>query len=71
MIGDGKELVSGYVAEESERLSKALKEIAESGHVPTNEEKDAILADMEETLTKITRALEYMTKNVEEELPVA
>jgi len=68
-----KTLITSYVSAEAERLNKALKEMVDSGHVPTEAEKDALLADMESTLAKLTTALERLTQNMneEEEDPVA
>lgn len=71
---DNKTMVSNYVADESQRLNDSLKEVLGKDRMPTNEEKDALLADMEATLKRLTSALEYLTRqmhNEEEDVPVA
>lgn len=75
---DDKTFVAKYVASESERLNQSLKEMVAKEVAPTDAEKDALFADMEETLKKLTGALEYLTHNMndlmddeEEEIPVA
>lgn len=71
---DNKTLVSNYVADESERLNQSLKDVLSRDRMPTSEEKDALLADMEATLKRLTSALEFLTSQIhieEEELPVA
>lgn len=74
---DNKTFTAKFVADESERLNQNLKDMIAKGEAPSDAEKDALLADMEATLKKLTGALEYLTANIdnlndeEEEQPVA
>ncbi len=77
---DDKTFVTKFVADESERINQALKDVFAKGEAPTDAEKDALFSDMEATLKKLTSALEFLTANAanidnptdeKEELPVA
>lgn len=72
---DDKTFIAKYVADESERINQSLKELITKGEAPSEAEKDALFADMEATLKKLTSALEFLTINIdkdeEEEVPVA
>jgi hypothetical protein len=64
MIADNNHIAE-YVAQESERLNQSLKEMLANGHIPTDAEKDALLSDMERTLSQLTRALEHLSANLD------
>ena len=72
---DNKTFVASYVAQESERINQALKNVLGKEAPPTEAEKDALFSDMEATLAKLTSALEFLTNNLdamdEKEEPVA
>jgi len=64
---DDKTFIAKYVADESTRVKDRLKAMVESKTPPTEEEKDAVIKDMEETLARLQSALAQITSEMLEE----
>jgi len=58
---DDKTFIAKYVADESVRVKERLKNMVESETPPTEEEKAAMMQDMQETLARLQRALSGIT----------
>jgi ElaB/YqjD/DUF883 family membrane-anchored ribosome-binding protein len=57
---DDETFIASYVAQEMQRISERMKNMVESEAPPSEEERDAVMKDMEETLSRVTRALEQI-----------
>jgi len=64
---DDKTFIASYVAEESTRVKDRLKAMVESKTPPTEEEKAAVMQDMQETLERLQRALSSITPEMLEQ----
>lgn len=53
---DNKTFIASFAAQETQRINQQLKDMIERGHTPTEEEKNAIIADIEATLERIKNA---------------
>lgn len=53
---DDKTMIAAYVAQEMQRVNGRMKEMVE-GKMPTEEERAEVMKDMEETLSRLHRAL--------------
>lgn len=54
---DDKTFMAKYVADESVRIKERLKNMVESPTPPTEEEKAAVMADLNATLARLQKAL--------------
>ena len=65
------ELVTSFVTQETRRINETLKEMYSRPVPPTEEEKNAILADIENTLARLQSAILHIgnkiaAENIEE-----
>jgi hypothetical protein len=65
---DDKTFIASYVADESTRVKDRLKKMVESETPPTEEEKAAVMQDMEATLKRLQTALSQITPEMLAEL---
>jgi hypothetical protein len=56
-VMDDKTFIASYVAKESQRINERLKEMVEAGQPPSEEEREAVVADIEKTLRRMHAAL--------------
>lgn len=54
---DDKTFIAAYVAQESQRINERLKTMLQSETPPSEEERDAVISDMEITLSRLQSAL--------------
>ena len=64
---DDKTFIASYVAQESQRINERLKKTITSDIPPSDEEKEALVHDIEATLSRLQRALSQIQLEVEEE----
>lgn len=57
---DDKTFIATYVAQETQRINGALKEMIERPGSPSEAEKDAIIADIERTLARLQSAISHI-----------
>jgi len=65
---DDKTFIAKYVAEESVRVKDRLKNMVQSDTPPTEEEKAAVMQDIETTLKRLQSALASITPEMLEGL---
>lgn len=65
---DDKTFIAKYVADESTRVKDRLKAMVENPTPPTEEEKAAVMQDMEKTLKRLQTALASITPEMLAEL---
>lgn len=53
---DDRTFIASYAAREAERINQRLKQALARATPPTTEEKDALIKDIEETLSRLQRA---------------
>lgn len=58
---DNKTLIASYVAGEAQRINEKLKAMVNSGHTPTDAERDEVIKDIETTLARLQSALSNLT----------
>ena len=54
---DEKILIAAYVVQESDRINQRLKQMVLSSEAPSEEECNSVMTDIEETLSRLQRAL--------------
>lgn len=64
---DDKTFVASYVAQETTRINERLKEMIARGEMPSDEEKDALMNDMETTLSRLQGALAQLHRMMAED----
>lgn len=64
---DDKTLIASYVAEETQRINERLKQVVTSDTPPSEEERNALMQDIETTLSRLERALSQITVEMLEE----
>ena len=57
---DDKTFVATYVAQETQRINGALKEMIDRNEPASEAEKDAIIADIERTLARLQSAISHI-----------
>ncbi len=57
---DDKTFIATYVAQETQRINGALKEMVGRSIPPSEAEKDAIIADIERTLARLQSAISHI-----------
>ena len=68
---DDTAFVTSFVTQETKRINETLKEMYANGQTPSEEEKNAILADIENTLARLQSAVLHLgnkiaVENIEE-----
>ena len=58
---DDKTFIAKYAAEETVRINERLKKLVESETPPSDEERDAVIKDIEQTLARLESALSNIT----------
>ncbi len=64
---DDKTFMAAYVADETTRLKDRMKEMVERGEMPSEEEKEALMKDMTESLDRLMRTLGQLQQMADEE----
>lgn len=64
---EDKTFFAKYIAEESQRLNESLQEMIARGVPPTDEEKEALIKDMETGLSRLTQMITEIQQIVEAE----
>ena len=57
---DDAELVTSFLARETQRINQTLKDMYSRPQPPTEEEKNAILSDIEKTLARLQSAVLHL-----------
>ncbi len=66
---DDKTFIASYVASEAERINERLKKMVQSDTQPTDEERDAVIKDIETTLARLQSALSQISiEDLEEDI---
>ena len=65
---DDKTLIAKYAAEETTRINERLKKMVQSQTPPSEEEKNSVISDIEQTLARLERALSHITPEMLEGL---
>lgn len=65
---DDKTLIAKFAAEETTRINERLKKMVQSENPPSDEEKNAVISDIEQTLLRLERALSQITPEMLEGL---
>lgn len=63
-----KTFIAKYAADETTRINERLKRMIQSASPPSQEERDAVVADIEQTLARLQSALSQITPEMIEEL---
>lgn len=64
---DDKTLIASYVADEAQRINEKLKKMVSAGETPSDEERDAVIQDIETTLARLESALSNLAVHAEDE----
>jgi hypothetical protein len=65
---DDKTLIAKFAAEETSRINERLKKMVQSDTPPSEEERDAVIGDIEKTLARLQSALSQITPDMLEGL---
>ncbi|MEK6747324.1 MAG: hypothetical protein AABY33_09890 [Pseudomonadota bacterium] len=63
---DDKTFIAEYAANEILRINERLKTMVESKTVPSDEVRDSVISDIENTLRRLQSALSNITEDMEE-----
>ncbi len=62
---DDKTFIAAYVAKEAERINERLKTAVTAESPPSEDERQALVADIETTLSRLQRALMQVQMEME------
>lgn len=65
---DDKTFIAAYAAQETLRINERLKQMVQSETPPSEEERDAVIGDIEQTLQRLQSALSMITPEMLAEL---
>lgn len=63
---DDKTFIAEYAANEILRINERLKVMVESKTLPSDEMRDSVISDIENTLRRLQSALLHITENMED-----
>ncbi len=63
---DDKTFIAEYAANEILRINERLKVMVESKTLPSDEMRDSVISDIENTLRRLQSALLHITENIED-----